>query len=179
MADVTDKYSLEFETNADKAASQVNSLRETLEGMHRDGELAGKGLNQASRGILSIEKALGSSTGAVKRYSDSFSSLRKEVLAATDALQKAAQDYVVGGGTDVLGAASRTMSLDEAKEVLAIRKAEGLTAEQVAAEVVSANKRKTQADEAYATAMRQGMARLESRRSSRTLRMRKASEYTI
>lgn len=165
---VSSEYEINFSTNADKAAHQVKGLNETLDEMGRSGELSSKGLNQASRGILSIEKALGGSVGSVKRYSDSFSNLRKEVLAATDALQKAAQDYVVGGGTDVMGAAARTMNLDEAKEVLAIRKAEGLTAEQVASEVVAASKRKEQAEEAYATAMRQGMARLEQIQKNRT-----------
>lgn len=145
MADVTETYTLNFETNAQKATGLVGELEKTLSSMGNTGELSAKGLNSASRSILNIEKALGGSAGAVKKYSDSFSNLRQEVSEATKALQEAAQAYVVGGGTDVLGAAAGTMNLDEAKEVLAIRRAEGLTVEQVASEVVRAEKRKQDA----------------------------------
>lgn len=168
MADVTETYSLNFETNAQKATGLVSELEKTLSEMGRSGELATNGLNSASRGVLSIEKALGSSTLSVKKYSDSFSNLRKEVSQATEALQDAAQAYVVGGGTEVLGSAAKTMDLGTAKEVLAIQRAEGLTAEQVASEVVAANKRKEQAQQSYEDAMRSGMARLERIQKSRT-----------
>lgn len=134
MADVTETYSLNFETNAQKATGLVSELEKTLSEMGRSGDLATNGLNAASRGVLSIEKALGSSTLSVKKYSEGFSNLRKEVSEATKALQESAQAYVVGGGTNVVGRAASSMSEGEARKNLAVLAAENLTVAQASRE---------------------------------------------
>lgn len=145
MADETTTFGIEYTTNADKVAKLIRGLGDALDDAGMSGEISGKQWDKASGGILSIEKAVNSSSPSVRKYSKDFETLRKSVSDATKALQGAAQDFVVGGGTDVLGAAARTMDVDTAKEIIAINKAEGLTAQQVAQEVVAAEAKKTKA----------------------------------
>lgn len=91
MADVTETYSLNFETNAQKATGLVSELEKTLSAMGDSGELATKGLNSASRGVLSIEKALGGASHTLAEYNKD---LRKtqELANAKNSLAGATQD---------------------------------------------------------------------------------------
>lgn len=145
MADVTEKYTLEFETNADKAASEVKGLSATLDEMGRTGELSGKGLNAASRGILAIEKALGGSSSAVSKYSKAFSNLRKEVSDAERAMQSLAQKRVAGGKNDPLAYSANRMSLSDAQRNLAVGAAGNLSIESVSRERVRLEERLNEA----------------------------------
>lgn len=141
MADVTDKYTIDFETNADRAASQVKGLSATLDEMGRSGEISAKGLNQASRGVISIEKALGTSTGSVSKYSKAFSNLRKEVSEAERAMQSYAQKRVVGGKNDPLGYSANRMSLADAQRNLAVSGAGNLSIDSVSRERINLENR--------------------------------------
>ena len=145
MADVTEKYTLEFETNAAKAASEVKGLSATLDEMGRTGELSGKGLNAASRGVLAIEKALGRSSSAVSKYSKAFSNLRKEVSDAERAIQSLAQKRVAGGKNDPLAYSANRMSLSDAQRNLAVGAAGNLSIESVSRERVRLEERLNEA----------------------------------
>lgn len=168
MADVTTTYGIDVESNADKAAQGFKLLSSAIDGFTSSGEHSTSTVNGMWKGLNRLETTFDRGPSSVKKYADSFTYLRKSVSDATKWLQSASQDYVVGGGLDVMGSAAKTMNLDEAKEVLAIREAEGLTAEKVAAAVVAADKRKQAADEAYSKAMREGLARLDQIQKDQT-----------
>lgn len=125
MADVTETYSLNFETNAQKATGLVSELEKTLSDMGRSGELATKGLNTASRGVLSIEKALGGASRSLAEYNKD---LRKtqELANAKNSLAGATQD-ARWSGMDKLSVATEKAAYAQNNLAAAQRAYERLT----------------------------------------------------
>lgn len=132
---IRDEYELEFTAKgADRVAGQVDRLQDTLDALARSGDLSEKGLVQTSRAAQRLGSSLGTSTSAVKRYSDSFAQLRKDASAAETAIQRAAQNYTGRGGTNPLGYSANNMSLADAQKFNAVNKASSLTLQQAAQE---------------------------------------------
>lgn len=142
----------------DNAKGALEALQKAFDDATRSAAKSGKDMSRElevfSRAINALEKSMGKGKDTAKRYAEGFAELVKGVSDASKALREAAQLSVVGGSNSPLRDVAAGMSLGEAREILAVQKARGLTAEQVAAEVVSAHNREEQAARSVAEAER-------------------------
>lgn len=140
MSEVTDSYNLVFKTDADKAASQVAGLSRTLDDMARSGEISSKGLNQASRGILSIEKALGQVSGASKSAVTGMTFLSDRVRELDKAMNVESSLNVLRGVADPVRQAGHAMSVTsgEARQLNAMFESMSASAKDAVGQVLAA-----------------------------------------
>lgn len=132
---IRDEYELDFTANgATRVAGQLSRLQDTLDNLARSGDLSEKGLRSLSQTTQRITSNLGSSTSAVRRYSDAFSTLRREASQAETAIQRAAQNYVGRGGNNPLGYTANNLNLADAQRYNALQQASNLTLQQAATE---------------------------------------------
>lgn len=132
---IRDEYELDFTVSgAEGAEKAIQGLQAAVDGLTRAGVIEAKQSQALSKALYRVEQSAGRSTGAVKRYSDSFSQLRREASQAERALQSAAQANVVRGGTNPLGYSANNMSLADAQRFNAINQASNLSLQQAAQE---------------------------------------------
>lgn len=149
---IKDNYELDFTAKgAANVERQVLRLQDTLDGLARSGDLSQSGLRKTTQATERLRSTLSSSTSAVKRYSDSFSQLRKEASAAETAIQRAAQNYVGRGGTNPLGYSANNLSLADAQKFDAVNRASNLSLQQAASE-------RLRLEDRLNTAKREGVA---------------------
>lgn len=134
MVEVTDKYSIEVESNADKAAQGFKLLSSAIDGFTSSGEHSTTTINGMWKGLNRLETSFGKAPASVKKYSDAFSNLRKEVSEAEKAMQSYAQKRVAAGGVDPMGSSVNRMSASDARRNLAVGAAGNLSIEAVSKE---------------------------------------------
>lgn len=149
MAD--DKLDLVVEISAhtqglEGAARQASLAQDAIESLSRAGEIGEEVLKAYSSAGEKVSASLGDVGRSASRQLSAFEELQANVRSTTSALQELAQANVVAGGRNPLQdlAGSGLVDVDEAREILAIREAERVTAEQVAKAVIDAEEQKVQ-----------------------------------
>lgn len=149
MAD--DKLDLVVEISAhtqglEGVARQASLAQDAVESLSRAGEIGEEVLKAFSDAGVKISASLGDMGASARRELSAFEQLQKGVRETSKALQEIAQEHVVAGGRnplqDLVG--SGTLGVDEAREILAVREAERISAEQVAKAVIEAEEQKVQ-----------------------------------
>lgn len=149
MAD--DKLDLVVEISAhtqglEGAAKQASLVQDTIESLSRTVDISEGVLKSFSEAGHKVSASLGDMGASTTRQLTAFEELQANVRSTTSALQELAQANVVAGGRnplqDLVG--SGVVGVDEAREILAIREAERVTAEQVAQAVIDAEEQKVQ-----------------------------------
>lgn len=148
------QYKSEGMDEMEAAAKAANTLRDGIESLGKAFPEVSSQSNRAADSIRKLSNELGdvsseASSGVekVNDYTIAFKEMQAQVRRTSDELKTLAIEDVVTGGTAPYDTTAAEMSLKQAKEIIAIREAEGLTAEQVARRVVAADIQKTKSAE--------------------------------
>jgi TP901 family phage tail tape measure protein len=146
-----DKLNLVVEISAhtqglDGLARQASLAQDAIESLSRAGEIGEEVLKAYSSAGEKVSASLGDVGASATRQLSAFEELQANVRSTTSALQELAQANVVAGGRNPLQdlTGSGVIDVDEAREILAIREAERVSAEQVARAVIDAEEQKVQ-----------------------------------
>jgi hypothetical protein len=146
-----DKLNLVVEISAhtqglDGLARQASLAQDAIESLSRAGEIGEEVLKAYSSAGEKVSASLGDVGASATRQLSAFEELQANVRSTTSALQELAQANVVAGGRNPLQdlTGSGVIDVDEAREILAIREAERVSAEQVARAVIEAEEQKVQ-----------------------------------
>lgn len=134
MVDDSLTFGLNVETDADKAAKGFKLLSDHIDDVTASASKSKPEIDGMWKGLNRLETAFGKAPASVKKYSDAFSNLRKEVSEAEKAMQSYAQKRVSAGGVDPMGSSVNRMSASDARRNLAVGAAGNLSIEAVSKE---------------------------------------------
>ncbi|QIK61796.1 phage tail tape measure protein [Leucobacter viscericola] len=119
-----------------------------------------RNLNRQARSARETAQAMSAGASDLAKYAAGFAELVQQADLATDAIRAVAQAQTGAGGSgNASQISAQAMTLQEAQRIIQIREAEGVTAEQVARKVITAEEKKRAAAlETYQTLQRENEA---------------------